>query len=131
MRGLKLSTIAALSFMVILQSCGLFGGGGGIDDRGELIGAFDRQGWDMTRPFGMMAIPAGTFHMGQADEDVAATQINFNKQVTIGAFFMDETEITNNEFRQFTESLTEGSEVDLPSGYSVGDLMPDTTVMDD
>ena len=71
-------------------------------DSGELIGVDGRQGWVMTVPFGMVPIPAGTFHMGQADEDPASTQINYNKQVTIGSFFMDDTEITNNEYRQFT-----------------------------
>jgi len=85
-------------------------------------------GWEMTRPYGMVSVPSGTFHMGQADEDVAATQINFNKQVTIGAFFMDDTEITNNEYRQFTQNIQESSEIDLPTGYSIADLIPDTTV---
>jgi len=127
MRVFSLSTLVLLSLSVLIQSCGLFGGGGG-SDRGELIGVQGREGWEMTRPYGMTAVPAGTFHMGQADQDVAATQINFNKQVTISAFFMDETEITNNEYRQFTVAITEGSEVDLPAGYSVADLLPDTTV---
>ena len=39
----------------------------------------------MPTPYGMVPIPAGTFHMGQADEDVGQTQINYNKQVTIGS----------------------------------------------
>ena len=55
----------------------------------------------MPLPYGMVPIPPGTFHMGQADEDPASTMINFNKQVTIGPLFMDDTEITNNEYRQF------------------------------
>ena len=126
MRVLKFSTLSLLALGFLSQSCGLFGGGS--SDNGELIGVPDRQGWEMTRPYGMIAVPAGTFHMGQADEDVAATQINLNKQVTIGAFFMDETEITNNEYRQFTQAITEGSEVDLPAGYSIADLLPDTSV---
>lgn len=127
MRVTKRTALYCLVAGVVLQGCGLFGGGAS-SDNGELIGAQNRQGWEMTRPFGMVAVPSGTFHMGQADEDVAATQINFNKQVTISAFFMDETEITNNEYRQFTEELTEGSEVDIPAGLSVADLIPDTTV---
>lgn len=117
----------SFGLIFVLSGCGLFGGGSGTDDRGELIGVQGRQGWEMTRPFGMVSVPAGTFHMGQADEDIAATQINFNKQVTIGAFFMDDTEITNNEYRQFTEELT-GAEAEIPTGYSVADLLPDTTV---
>ncbi|MFY0687715.1 MAG: SUMF1/EgtB/PvdO family nonheme iron enzyme [Cyclobacteriaceae bacterium] len=128
MRVTKLSFLSLLVLGVVMQGCGLFGGGGSAStDNGELIGVLDREGWQMTRPFGMVSVTAGTFHMGQADEDVAATQINYNKQVTINAFFMDDTEITNNEYRQFTEELT-GPEADIPAGYTVADLIPDTTV---
>ena len=82
------STKSAINFLLIsgvslaLQSCGLFGGGRS-DDQGNLVGVHGREGWEMTLPYGMVPIPAGTFHMGQADEDLAATQINFNKQITI------------------------------------------------
>ena len=115
------------SMSFLLLGCGLFGGKDS-NDRGELIGVLDRQGWEMTRPYGMVVIPSGTFHMGQADEDIAATQINFNKQVTIGAFFMDDTEITNNEYRQFTEELDQDLEIELPEGINIANLIPDTTV---
>ena len=88
---------------VAASACGLLGlGGGKNDEQGELVGVPGREGWVITVPYGMVPIPAGTFHMGQADEDPASTQINYNKQVTIGSFFMDDTEITNNEYRQFT-----------------------------
>ncbi|CAN5463120.1 N/A [soil metagenome] len=110
-----------------LQGCGLFGRGGG-SDRGELVGVQGREGWVMTVPYGMVAIPAGTFHMGQADEDVAATQINFNKQITIGGFYMDDTEITNNEYRQFMDAMLADSLTVLGEDYIMGNLYPDTTV---
>jgi len=114
---------------LFFQGCGLLGlGGGGYDDRGELVGALGREGWELTRPYGMVQIPGGTFHMGQADENIAASQINFNKQVTIGGFYMDDTEITNNEYRQFTENIQEGAEAELPEGFVIEDLIPDTTV---
>ena len=125
------SSLLILIFTVSITSCSLlniFGGGGGFDDQGNVIGVIGREGFEMTRPMGMVSIPPGTFHMGQADQDVAATQINFNKQVTIGPFYMDDTEITNNEYRQFVESVTEGSESELPEGFVVEDLIPDTTV---
>ena len=128
MRVFRLTILTGLTLSFFVQGCGSLFGGGGAGDRGELVGVPDREGWEMTRPYGMVAVPAGTFHMGQADEDLPATQINLNKQVTIGAFFMDDTEITNNEYRQFTQAIIEGSEVDLPAGYSIGDLLPDTLV---
>ena len=111
---------------VLNQSCGLLGGGG--SDRGELVGVPGREWTGMVIPYGMVPIPAGTFHMGQADEDIAATQINFNKQVTIGAFFMDDSEITNNEYRQFMEGIMVDSMSILGEDFVMEELYPDTTV---
>jgi gliding motility-associated lipoprotein GldK len=106
--------ILAVAFV---GGCGLFGGGGG-GDQGNVVGVPNREGWVMTVPFGMVPIPAGTFHMGQADEDVPATQINYNKQVTISSFFMDQTEITNNEYRQFVHYFTVDGNTSLPGSVS-------------
>ncbi|MGD1840390.1 MAG: SUMF1/EgtB/PvdO family nonheme iron enzyme [Thermonemataceae bacterium] len=104
-----------LMLATVMQSCGLFGKGGKNDQdlnariknsNGEIY-RFDevRPGWDQYVPQSMVVIPSGTFHMGQADEDVAATQINFNKQITISAFYIDETEVTNNQYRLFTDVM--------------------------
>jgi gliding motility-associated lipoprotein GldK len=66
--------------------------------------------------------------MGQADQDVPASQINLNKQVTIGGFYMDETEITNNEYRQFVDVMLKDSVQALTIEYIMTELYPDTTV---
>jgi gliding motility-associated lipoprotein GldK len=50
----------------------------------------------------MVFIPPGTFHMGPSDEDMNFSFTSRNKQVSINGFWMDATEITNNEYRQFT-----------------------------
>jgi len=115
--------LVAVAFLS-LQGCGLFGGG--YDDQGELVGVPDRDGWVQTLPYGMVSIPAGTFHMGQADEDIAATQINFNRQVTISGFFMDDTEISNNEYRQFMNRIIEDSLANLGDDFVYKELYPDT-----
>ena len=110
-----------------LQSCGLFGGGGR-GDNGELIGVPGREWTGMVIPYGMVPIPAGTFHMGQADEDIAHSQINFNKQITIGSFYMDDSEISNNEYRQFMDNIMEDSLQILGEDFIMKELYPDTTV---
>ncbi|GIV39165.1 MAG: hypothetical protein KatS3mg033_0965 [Thermonema sp.] len=115
--GFRLVTVLMLAASSVwMTGCGLIGGKRG-KNQGELntrlkyskgeIPSFEevRPGWDQYVPQGMVAIPSGTFHMGQADEDVAHTQLNFNKQITISAFFMDETEITNNQYRMFTDVM--------------------------
>jgi len=103
-----------LSVTSIAGSCGLLGIGGkgaANKDEGELIEQSKverRQRYAQTIPYGMLPIPAGTFHMGQTDEDPASTQMNFNKQITIGSFFMDETEISNDEYNFFINVVKVG-----------------------
>jgi len=50
----------------------------------------------------MVYIPPGTFHMGPSDEDMNYSYTARNRQISISGFWMDATEITNNEYRQFT-----------------------------
>lgn len=68
---------------------------------GELIGGTDRLVWNPTDPYGMVFIPQGSFVMGPSDQDVPFANVSTNQRVSVGAFYMDETEITNNEYRQF------------------------------
>ncbi len=68
---------------------------------GELTGVEGRKNYFEPDPFGMVFIPQGSFNMGPADEDVSWAQNTMTKTVTVDAFWMDETEITNNEYRQF------------------------------
>jgi gliding motility-associated lipoprotein GldK len=71
-----------------------------VKSRGELIG--DRGAkWFPQKPFGMTLIPGGSFTMGKSDDDVANVGDATTKTVTVRSFYMDETEITNGEYRQF------------------------------
>ena len=71
---------------------------------GQLVGAQDRPKWDSEMmPYGMVYVPSGTFHTGPSDQDIVYSLQAKNKQISIVGFFMDETEITNNEYRQFVE----------------------------
>ena len=85
-----------LSAMIaLITSCG-----GG--DKGELVGVKGKK-WFSEKPFGMSLIPGGSFIMGKSDDDVANIQDAPTKTVTVRSFYMDETEITNSEYRQFVE----------------------------
>ena len=68
---------------------------------GQLVGASGRPIWYQADPYGMLYIQSGAFNMGQSDEDVPNTHNNKTKTVSVAAFYMDQTEITNNEYRQF------------------------------
>ena len=79
--------------LALLASCGS-------GDRGELVGAKGKK-WHPEKPYGMTLVPGGAFIMGKSDDDLAGVQDAPTKTATVSAFYMDETEITNNEYRQF------------------------------
>lgn len=82
------------SIILLLSSCSK-------DGEGELTGVQNRPGWETSVPFGMLYIPMGSFTMGPSDQDVPFALTAQSKTVSLQAFWMDETEITNNEYRQF------------------------------
>jgi gliding motility-associated lipoprotein GldK len=66
--------------------------------------------------------------MGQADEDVMSARISMNKRVTIVPFYMDDTEVTNHEYRQFMNSMITDSVSVLGEEFIMSSLYPDTSV---
>lgn len=82
-----------LILIVILSSCGYYGSG-------DLVGVSRKQ-WYTPDPYGMLFVPPGSYNMGPSDQDVPNAQTATSKTVTIKGFWMDETEITNSEYRQF------------------------------
>ena len=73
---------------------------GGGDNKGELVGVGGKS-WKQPTPYGMTLIPSGSFIMGSSDDDKTASFNATVKTVSVGSFYMDETEITNSEYRQF------------------------------
>lgn len=56
--------------------------------------------WFEPSPYGMAYIQRGSFVMGPSDDEIWSDGTK-SKQVSVEAFWMDDTEITNNEYRQF------------------------------
>ncbi|MBK5286252.1 MAG: SUMF1/EgtB/PvdO family nonheme iron enzyme [Bacteroidia bacterium] len=75
--------------------------GCGGSNNGQLTGVQHRPKWYQSDPYGMVYIPAGSYNMGPSDQDVPYAVVTQSKTVTIPAFYMDNTEISNNEYRQF------------------------------
>jgi len=89
----KLLVLSAI-LATILSGCGSSSGG-------ELVGVSRGATFYETDPYGMLFIPQGSFNMGPNDQDVAWSLTGQSKTVSIRTFWMDETEITNTEYRQF------------------------------
>jgi gliding motility-associated lipoprotein GldK len=52
-------------------------------------------------------IPAGSFYMGPSDEQVDLSMVNRKKLVSINSFWMDKTEITNEQYRRFVNYVAD------------------------
>ena len=89
MRKIVLITLV----LAFITSCGS-------KDKGELVGVKGKK-WHPEKPYGMSLIPGGAFVMGKSDDDLAGIQDAPTKTVSVRSFYMDETEITNSEYRQF------------------------------
>ena len=87
------NVILKTMLLLIVMSCGS-------GDKGELVGVKGKK-YFSEKPFGMALIPGGAFIMGKSDDDIAGVNNAPTKTVTVKSFYMDETEITNSEYRQF------------------------------
>ncbi|RYF87621.1 MAG: gliding motility-associated lipoprotein, partial [Chitinophagaceae bacterium] len=97
--------LAVTAIVTSASSCKMLSGkkkSGSLPNDGQLHGVAPAARWNMPKPVGMVYVPPGTFHMGPSDEDVNYAYTARNKQVSISGFWMDATEVTNNEYRQFT-----------------------------
>jgi len=85
--------IVLASFVAIVTGCN--------KKVGELVGVEGREPWFQPDPFGTLYIPMGSYHMGPSDEEITMAHTAHSKMVSVQAFYIDDTEISNNEYRQF------------------------------
>ena len=88
----KLLVIAA-SAMAVITGCTQY--------PGELVGVKDREEWFQPDPYGTLYIPMGSYHMGPSDEEITYAHTAKSRMVSVQAFYIDDSEISNNEYRQF------------------------------
>ncbi len=85
--------IVLASFVAIVTGCN--------KKVGELVGVEGREQWFQPDPFGTLYMPMGSYHMGPSDEEITMAHTAHSKMVSVQAFYIDDTEISNNEDRQF------------------------------
>jgi formylglycine-generating enzyme required for sulfatase activity len=81
--------------VVVLTSCGR-----SLGESGELTGV-GAGAWNEPNPYGMVLIKRGSFEMGPPENDTIWGIHQKQKGVSLDNFWMDDTEITNAEYRQF------------------------------
>jgi len=94
---------------------------------GELVGARPHEKpFYQPHPYGMVFIPQGSFTMGAGAEDITHGHLIQPKTVSVGAFYMDQTEITNDEYRQFVDWVR-----DSIARTILGEVLPDDYLIEE
>jgi len=94
---MKKSWYLYLFAVFILASCSN-------SNSGELVGTRpNSKPFYQPQPYGMVFIPQGSFTMGAGAEDITHSHLIQPKTISVSGFFMDQTEITNDEYRQFVD----------------------------
>ncbi|MEE4215131.1 MAG: SUMF1/EgtB/PvdO family nonheme iron enzyme, partial [Bacteroidales bacterium] len=91
---MKKVILLVITVTIVITACGP-------GSSGELVGVPGRKKFFEPEPFEMSFIPAGSFVMGPSDQDALFSMNTLSRTVTVPAFWMDQTEITNNKYRQF------------------------------
>jgi len=104
-----------LALIVLMTSCG------GVSEDGQLIGVIDRPKWGGINPYGMVYVPSGRLHIGQSDQDIFSSYTQKSKAISISGFYMDDTEITNNEYRQFVQWVRDSIAHTIMGDFMVDD----------
>ena len=111
---MELRPLTYVCVIALLASCGEGG-------TGQLIGAQNRPGWFQVDPYGMNYIPMGAYTMGPSDQDAPYAQVAKSRTVSVQAFYMDQTEISNNEYRQFVNYVQDSTMKRLLGDADIGE----------
>src|SRR5690606_36864388 len=89
--------ISAIALLAMAAGCGKSGPGG------QLVGNPSYLNYKAPVPIGMTYVPSRVLRMGASDEDVRGRNDALIRTAQVTGFYMDETEISNAEYRQFTD----------------------------
>ena len=96
-------TLAFCSLIVVaLSSC--FGGKASVSGHGgEVTGVGGGRPFREPTPYGMTLVKRGWLKMGIEKQDSLWGKRTPVKDISVDGFWMDETEVTNSEYKQFIE----------------------------
>ncbi len=99
MKTINCILISLLS-LALLQSC--FGGHSSASSGGEVTGVGGTS-WTEPSPYGMVLVDRGSIKAGPNKADSAWNLAADSRGISVDAFWMDETEITNGKYKQFVQ----------------------------
>ncbi len=113
-KSMKLKTLLIVFLAAFISGCGLFNKKKGKDVSRTTGWAYNSEetgnipyesGYEQETGPGLKFIQGGTFTMGRIEEDVMFHWDNHPRRVTVASFYMDETEVSNQDYREYTHWL--------------------------
>ncbi len=107
---MKFKAILIIGFAALTTGCGILGGGKknnvssttGWEYNDPNNGGFQAdEGYAQETGPGLVFIQGGTFTMGRVEQDVMYSWNNSPRRVTVASFYMDETEVSNLDYREY------------------------------
>ncbi|MDL2242903.1 SUMF1/EgtB/PvdO family nonheme iron enzyme [Bacteroidales bacterium OttesenSCG-928-K03] len=114
----KFFALAVLMLIIVFSSCKNTG-------NGELTGVNRKAKYNPVDPYGMVYIPMGSYTIGVGDEDPMGYNNTSPRTVSVSAFYMDQTEITNSEYRQFVNWVRDSIAMTI-----LGESYPETYLIE-
>ena len=96
---MKKTWIISLAAAALLTSC-MGASNAAMAVGGELTGSRSAA-FNEPAPFGMVLVPRGSLKLGEEEADSLWGSNAPHKEISVESFWMDDTEITNAEYRQF------------------------------
>ena len=94
----KSMIMAATALLLLTASCA--GSSSASMEGGELTGG-GSQAFNEPTPYGMVLIQRGSLKLGEEETDSLWGSSTPNREISVESFWMDDTEITNAEYKQF------------------------------
>ncbi len=130
---MKLKTLFIVLLAAFVSGCGLFGKKGGEVSRTtgwsynqeETGNIPNLSGYEQGAGPGLVFVQGGTFTMGRVEEDVMYRWDNAQRRVTVPSFYMDETEVSNQDYREYTHWI---NRVYPGNKTKMNSVLPDTAL---
>lgn len=130
--SLPIKTLMACGLMMVtVTSCKLLGiGGGGNTDsktgaeyatESDLLGYRPYNEQELPSPPGMVFVQGGRTVLGSFEQDLYGSRDNVERTVTVNSFFMDETEVTNANWKSYVHHQFNPMDLALPGNIAVLD----------
>ena len=101
MKSNRILIAIAIMSLAVLASC-MGSKGASISGRGgEVTGIGGGRGFTEPTPYGMTQVPRGFLRMGIEKQDSLWGKPMPVREISVDGFWMDETEVTNSEYKQF------------------------------